>query len=450
MKITFFGAVNGVTGSRHLITTEENKKILIDCGLFQGSHEEELHNWDDFEIDPKSIDAVLITHSHIDHIGLLPKLVRDGFNSPIYATEPTRDFANIFLPDSARHLAKTALYLNKPNLYEETDIPKTINLFKSIDYHKRTEIFPNVFITFYDAGHILGSAIIRLEADGKSIIFSGDLGNPPVPIIKDTEFVHEADYVVIESTYGDKTHSIGKNRIDELENVIEDAFTKDGSLLIPAFAMERTQELLYELNELTSSHRIPQVPIYIDSPLANAATEIYPKYTRYFDEEAKKMIEQNKNIFSFPGLKVISDVESSKAIDHDSAKKIIIAGSGMSTGGRIVYHEMHYLPDIKNTLLIIGYQVAGTLGRKLLDGEKHISIHHTPVEVKANIVSLDAYSAHADQPKLIYWLSELKPNLKKVFLVHGEANAKIELQTKIKDELGYDTIVPIYKYEEEL
>lgn len=441
MKIQFLGAINGVTGSQYLLTAN-NKKIVIDCGLFQGTHEDDLRNWNKFAFNPGEIDALLLTHSHLDHIGLVPKLCNDGFAGPIYATAATRDFAEIFFTDSQHLLEKLAMRIGKPTLYAEEDIPKCIKQFRAITYHEKIKLFDDVFVTYYDAGHILGSAFIKIESEGQSIVFSGDLGNPPVPIINNTEFIKDADYLVIESTYGDKIHDPGQNRINDLENIIEDAFTRNGVLLIPAFAMERTQELLYELNELITQNRIPKIPIFMDSPLALEATKIYPKYAQLFNEEARDRIKKGNDLFAFPELKMVSDVRDSKAIDMDDTRKIIIAGSGMSTGGRIVFHEQRFLSDPETTLLIIGYQVRGTLGRALQDGAKHVRIHGTPVEVNAKIVSLNSYSAHADQPKLVYWLSQMKSTLKKVFLTHGEDIARLTLQTKINDELGISTNIP--------
>lgn len=416
MKLTFYGAVHGVTGSKYLLEAED-KKILIECGLFQGTSKEEDLNWQDFAFSPKTLDALIITHSHIDHVGLVPKLVKDGFSGPIYATDATRDFSNLFLPDSAEILKKTAQARGKNELYSLDDIKKTIKLFKPHKYHETIEIFPNIKLTFFDAGHILGSAIVKLDIGKKSIIFSGDLGNPPVPIIKDTEFIPQADYVIMESTYGGKTHAPGAEREQELEKVIEETFTQGGTVLLPSFAMERTQELLYELNDLVTNNRIPKIPIYIDSPLAIKATQIYPKYRKYFDKEAKKHIKRGDRLFDLPNLYMVSSVEESKAIDKDKFPKIIVAGSGMSTGGRILFHEKVFLPDPKTTLLIIGFQVKGTLGRHLQDGAKEVKIHDHYVRVNARIKTLYSYSAHADEPKLLYWLEQNK-TAKQVFLIH--------------------------------
>jgi metallo-beta-lactamase family protein len=438
MKITFYGAVDGVTGSKYLLESDD-QKILIECGLFQGNDIEERKNWENFPFDPHELDTVIVTHSHIDHIGLLPKLVKDGFDKKIYSTDATRDFCNIFLPDSCNILNKD---LSKDQMiYSVEDVNKTINLFEPLTYHHKVNIGKNIYLTFFDAGHILGSAIVKIEVDGKIIIFSGDLGNPPVPIIKDTEFIEDANYVVLESTYGDRTHKLHHERKSELEKSIEDAYTKNGTILIPAFAMERTQELLYELQDLILNNRIPKIPIYIDSPLAIKATNIYPKYIKYFDSEAKKTIKNKDHLFDFPNLKIINNVAESKQIDYDNNPKIIIAGSGMSTGGRILFHEKAFLPNPSTTLLIVGYQVDGTVGRQLQDGAKTVNILNQKVNVRAEIRTLNSYSAHADQPKLLHWLKQNK-KISHVFLVHGEDNAKKTLKSKIQDQLGYQTSIP--------
>ena len=441
MKITFLGATEGVTGSNYLLEAED-KKIMVDCGLYQGTPEEEKQNWQNFEYNPKEIDILIVTHSHIDHIGLIPKLYKDGFRGVIYSTPATYDFATIFLEDSCEILKKSSDRHQKPYIYELTDVTSCLKLFETVPYHVKKNIAKNSFFTFFDAGHILGSAFIKLESGGKTIVFSGDLGNPPVPIIKDTEYIKDADYVVVESTYGDRMHKKSEGRRDELENVIEDTYSKRGTLLIPAFAMERTQELLYEINELLSENRIPKIPVYIDSPLAIKATNIYPKYINDFDADARDKIKRGQKLFDFSGLRMTESVEESKKIDADRNPKIVIAGSGMSTGGRIVHHEIEFLPLESTVLLIIGFQVEGTLGRKLVEGAKEVNIRGQYVPVNAKVISLDSYSAHADWPKLIHWLSQMgNEKLKKIFLTHGEATAKKIFRSKVQDETGVETII---------
>lgn len=441
MTIKFCGAAGRVTGSNYLVDTGK-VKFLVDMGLFQGDHEADKENWQEFLYDAKQIDFVIITHSHIDHIGRLPLLYKRGFRGKIYSTLPTQEFAQIFLEDTARILTKTAEELKLPLLYEEVDVENVMDLFDDKNYYEEFSPAEDIKVKFYDAGHILGSAIVEITIGKKIIVFSGDLGNPPVPILRDTDFVKKADYVIMESTYGNRTHAPFEKRRLELERVIEETQAKNGVLLIPSFAMERTQEIIYELNELIKNNRIKEIPIYIDSPLATRATEIYKQHPEYFDEEAQGLIKKGEDFFNFPNLKFTKSIEESKALDKDISPKIIIAGSGMSNGGRIVFHEKNYLPKENTTLLIIGFQVKGTLGRKIELGEKIINIQGEEVDVKAKIQTIESYSAHADQPRLKYWLSQIEKPIKKVFLVHGEPTSQDVLLHDIEGEQGIETYIP--------
>lgn len=442
MKLTFCGATEGVTGSNFYIETNEGIKFIIDCGLFQGDDQTEEHNWDDFPYDPATLNFVLLTHSHIDHMGRLPKLYKDGFKGYTYSTEPVAGFAQIFLQDTRKIMQNEARKKNKPELFSDPDITNTVSRFKTYKYYETFEPAQDIKVTFYDAGHILGASFILLEADGRKIVFSGDLGNPPVPILRDTDKIPETDYVVMESTYGDRLHKESGERLDELEAVVKNTITKGGVLLMPSFAMERTQEILYELNDLINKGRLKNIPVYIDSPLAIRATEVYRKYTDYFDKEAKNIVITGDDLFNFPGLKMIGDSEESKALDREVSPKVIIAGSGMSNGGRIVFHEKRFLPEPSTTLAIVGYQVSGTLGRKLNDGEKKVNIMGEPVEVRAEVKEISSYSAHADQKKLINWINEAAGEIKKIFLVHGEPEAKEALQVKLQNESNQNITIP--------
>ena len=441
MKISFYGAAQGVTGSNYLVETSSSK-FLVDCGLFQGSDEERRLNWQEFPFDLNEIDFVLLTHSHIDHIGRTPLLVKKGYNNPVYSTGPTRDFAEIFLPDTAGLIENDAKEFDLPFLFDENDIKQLMPLFQTKEYHEKFEPAEGIEVEFYDAGHILGSAIIKITAEGKTMIFSGDLGNPPVPILQDTEIIETADYVIMESTYGDRNHDPAGQRKQKLEKMIEETVASGGTLMMPSFAMERTQEILYEISQLLESGQVPKIPVYLDSPLAIKATAVYGKYTNLYDTEAKALSDAGNNFFKFPGLKMTESSEESMQIDRSPGAKIIIAGSGMSNGGRIVFHEKRFLPDANATLLIVGYQVEGTLGRKLEDGAKLVRIHSVDVNVRARIETIGAYSAHADQTKLLYWLSQVTNQDKKVIIVHGEESAKTTLAAKIKEKEGIDAIVP--------
>jgi len=444
MKITFCGATERVTGSNFLVDTGEIK-FLVDCGIFQGAFEDTKENWNDFPYDPKEIDFVLITHSHLDHIGRLPILYKKGFTGKVFSTPPTKDFCSIFLRDNYNIMMEFAQNNGLELLYDEQDIENVVSLFETYDYYKEFSPIDGVQIKFFDAGHILGSAIIQIVLDGKTLVFSGDLGNPPVPILRDTDFIEKADYLIMESTYGNKIHAPFEDRRLKLERVIEESAAKGGALLIPAFAMERTQELVYEINELIASSKISKIPVYIDSPLALKATEIYKKYPKYFDSEALQLLKKGKDFFNFPELKFINSIEESKEIDQDSSNKIIIAGAGMSTGGRIIYHEKRYLPEPSTVLLLVSFQVKGTLGRKLAEHAKEVEIKGERVPVNAQIEIIDSYSAHADQARLKYWVSKFLSKPKKIFLVHGEPESSDALLHIIEDEEGIETVIPKFK-----
>jgi len=435
MRLYFYGGARWVTGANYLLETKQNK-ILIDCGLFQGGQDAKKMNLEKFPYEPKEIEAVLITHAHIDHIGRLPRLVKQGFRGKIFSTWPTKDFSRAMLFDAEEIQEEVAKTTGGQPFYNEADVEKTLELFEGVNYGEKIKLNGDISFCFRDAGHILGSAFIEVFAEGKKIVFSGDLGNSPVPLLKPAEFISEADYVLVESAYGNKIHETRHKRRDSLEDAIEDTVARGGTLLIPSFALERTQELLYELNLLVENHRVPQTPIFMDSPLAIKLTEIYKKYPEYFNQEATYLIKSGDDLFKFPGLKITKTVEESKQINEISPPKIILAGSGMSTGGRILHHEKRYLADPKNTLLIVCYQVPGTLGRKILDGAKTVRIHQEEIPVNLQVKTIGGYSAHADQEGLYSWVKPMKDTLKKVFVVQGEEESALALSQRIKDHLG--------------
>ncbi|MBI3458658.1 MBL fold metallo-hydrolase [Candidatus Azambacteria bacterium] len=448
MKITFLGATSEVTGSNYLLE-HDGVKILIDCGLFQSGRFSDQKNYQPFKFNPAEIDCVILTHAHIDHSGRIPVLVKQGqgFQGEIYGTSPTLDFVEILLSDSLRILEKEARYHDRDPVYNEANVAKAVSLFKKVEYNNEISISQNLSFILRDAGHILGSAIIEIfysKGDGpkKKAVFSGDLGNYPNPMLKRTTEVDQADYLVMESTYGGHQHEDIESRAKILKKVITETINNGGVLMVPAFAIERTQELLREINELVEKKQIPRVPIFLDSPLAIKVTDIYKQFQRYFNEEVKKVIKSGDDIFQFPGLNFCLTPEQSKRINSIPAPKIIIAGSGMSNGGRIIHHERRYLSDPKNTLLIIGYQAAGTLGRKIIDGAERVEILGEAIKVRAQIKKIGGYSAHADQDKLIDWVRPMKQSVKKVFLVHGEPDSMQILATKIKKELALEPIIP--------
>ncbi len=449
MRLIFYGGVGTVTGSNYLLeisgpsTGSGSTRILIDCGLMQGSHFAEKKNFEPFPYNPAEIEAVFITHAHIDHIGRLPKLLKDGFKSNVYSTPATRDFAELMLLDSEHILEKEAEQEGRPRLYATDDIKQLMDNWKTVDYHQPVEV-GGFRVEFFDAGHILGSTIIKIQAENKTIVFSGDLGNSPAPLIQPTEKISRADYCLIESTYGDRLHEPVEKRREMLEDAIEDAVRAGGVLLIPAFAMERTQDLLYHLHQLFEEGRVPRAPVFIDSPLAIKLTAIYEKYENYFNKDVLRAEKEDKDgdILNFPGLRLTLTTEQSKEINEAPAPKIIIAGSGMSHGGRILHHERRYLPDPKSTILFVGYQASGSLGRRILEGAKSVRIFGEEVPVKCRVKEISAYSAHADQQQLLDWLKPMRLSLKKVFVVQGEKGASEVLAQKIRDEYAVEAVVP--------
>ena len=443
MKITFYGGAESVTGSNYLFQVGE-LKILVDCGLFQGSSDAEMRNYEPFPYKPEEITAVFITHSHADHTGRLPKLFKEGFRGTVYATPPVLEMTAIALPDNLGLMTDEAKHSNKPPLFSMADLDGLMNLTKGIAYGEEVKLSDSVTVVLHDAGHILGSSIVEIKAEGKRIYFSGDLGNPPTPLLRPFEYPLGADYIVVESAYGNRIHEDRSQRKEKLRSIVKDTIDRGGVLMIPSFAMERTQELLFELEEMHKKGEIPEVPIFLDSPLAIKLTEVYQNYPEYFNKEAKYIVDSGSDLFNFPGLRYMRTAQESKSINDVPAPKIIIAGSGMSAGGRILHHERRYLSDSNSTLLFIGFQAEGTPGRKILDGAKDIKIFDEAVPVNCRIEAIGGYSAHADQPTLLKWLAkgaEAK-HLRKVFTVQGEVTSATELAQLITKELGVEAVVP--------
>ena len=442
MRLTFYGGAKTITGANYILEAGNGEKIMIDCGLLQGGHYAENKNFEDFPYNPEEIGAVFVTHAHIDHIGRLPKLISNGFKGTVYSTEPTKAFAKSLLEDSVDILAREAKRYGKPGFCRQGDIKKLMNQWQEVVYHQKITHGP-FLVTFYDAGHILGSAFIKIEADGKSVVFSGDLGNSPAPLIKERELIPtDIDYVFMESAYGGEKHEPREGVMDKLEDIIEATVKRNGVLLIPAFAMERTQILLHHIHDLMSSKKIPKALVFLDSPLAIRVTEVYKTFADVLDRETQKFLREGHNLFEFPNLYRTETTEESKAIWKKESPKIIIAGAGMSQGGRILHHEKRYLPDSKNAIVFVGYQVKGSLGRKILDGAKKVKINGDEIPVRAQVFRISEYSSHADQPQLLEWLKPARFDLKKVFLIQGEEAQMEILSSKIQDRLAVDVEIP--------
>ncbi len=430
-----------VTGANYLLSAGDDK-VLVDCGLYQGGYYCEQHNFEPFPYDPASIEAVFVTHAHIDHTGLLPKLFRHGFRGTVYSTPPTKDVARELLLDSEDLLLREAEREGKPPLYSVEDVEGIMSRWRGVEYESPFAV-KGFTATFKNLGHIFGSSSIYLEGEGKKIVFSGDLGNYAPPLLQESDMLEPgANYCLIESAYGDRLHEDVGERSDRLEDIIEETVRAKGTLVIPAFAMERTQKLLFVINDLVENGRIPQVPVFVDSPLAIGLTAVYKGNEQYFNKAAKDVLAHDKSLFSFPGLKTTLTAAESRAINDVPSPKIVIAGSGMSQGGRILYHEKRYLPDPKSAVLFIGYQVAGSLGRQILDGAQSVTIFGEEVPVRCRVASIGSYSAHADQRRLLEWLYPGRLSLEKVFVVQGEKKASEALAGKIRDEMAIEAHVP--------
>lgn len=443
IKITFAGGTESVTGANFLVETigaQENIKFLIDCGLEQGTKSAEENNWAPFSYDPASIDTLFITHAHIDHIGRIPKLVYDGFRGTIYSTIPTKEITELMLEDTAHILSKGENELLK-KIYTDENIRLAMSMWKVIDYHQDLSLGDCIF-RYRDAGHVLGSGMLEMIFNNKKIIFTGDLGNSPSPLLRDTEVLKGVDYMLMESVYGDRNHNSRDERRQRLEQVIEDNYKRKGTLIVPTFSLERSQELLFEINELVENKRIPQMPIFFDSPLGIRLTKIYRKYGQYFNDFARSQLKEGDDIFNFPGLKSTLLTDESKEIGKEENPKIVIAGSGMSNGGRILHHEAKFLPDENNTLLLTGYQGMGTLGRIIQDGAKTVRINGQEIPVRANIEFIDGYSGHKDSDHLIEFVENTTDSLKAVYVAMGEAKSSMFLTQRLRDYLGVMAYAP--------
>lgn len=451
--IHFLGAAGTVTGSRHLLE-HEGKRILLDCGLFQGLKRIRKQNWDRFPITPRSIDAVVVSHAHIDHTGWLPRLLDEGYRGPIYCTPATRDLSAIMLPDSGRLHEEEARYANKKGyskhhpalpLYTEESALRCIPRMHALPYEHPKELCKGMTVTLHRAGHILGSAIVQVDleggdADSHRLVFTGDLGRPHTPIIRDPTEIPRADTLLLESTYGDRLHE-SSHPVSDLSDEVERAVAEKRVLIIPAFAIGRTQHILYHLFQLQQAGRIPALPIFVDSPMACSATPLYLIHRDEHDPEMARALAEGEDPLHPNHVTFTRSVEASRAINKRSGPMIIISAAGMATGGRVLHHLKRRLPDPETTVLFVGYQAVGTRGRRLLQGEKRIRIHGIDVPVNARIGQIYGFSAHADYGEIDAWLSHFGRPPKRTFLVHGEPSALEAQRSRLADR-GWKVVVP--------
>lgn len=455
MKVQFVGAAKMVTGSCYLLETQ-GKKVLIDCGLYQGSRQVKERNYGAFPFSPKEISCCLLTHAHTDHTGLVPKLFKEGFRGPVLATKATVELCKIMLPDSGhiqemeverknRKLARAGQPLLVP-IYTAEEALDCTRYFKGVDYDEIVELFPGLQVRFRDAGHILGSAMLEVwvNEDGqeRKLVFSGDIGNKDQPYVKNPSCLESADYIIMESTYGNRLHEDEADRQQQFKRIIKETMAAGGNLVIPAFAIERTQDLLYYLNLLYEGKEIEPVDVYIDSPLAIAATKIFRKNAQYFDGKTQELIKNGEDPLNLPHLHFSQTAEDSQALNEIKGGAILIAASGMADAGRIKHHLKHNLWRPECTVLFVGYQAEGTLGRRLVNGETNVVIHGEEIAVQAKIEKIDGFSAHADQKGLLEWVSCSGSKAKTIILVHGEEEAQKELAQRIKEMTGLEPMIP--------
>lgn len=438
-RLRFLGAAGTVTGSRHLLDVR-GQRILLDCGLFQGVKPLRLRNWAPFPVPPTDIEAVVLSHAHLDHSGYLPRLVREGFHGPIYCSEATRDLCRILLLDSAHLQESDADYLNRHGLsqhkpalplYTVADAQRAISALCPVEFDTPQDLPAGLRFTLTRAGHILGAAVVHVAYDGGKLVFSGDLGRYNDPLMPPPQTVTEADYLIIESTYGNRLHGT-QDVLDSLADIIGRTISRGGTVIIPAFAVGRAQLLLLHLHRLKSSGRIPaNLPIYLDSPMASAAVETYLQHG------ADQRLPQREAGAAYRVATCVSDVEASKALDRSPMPKIIVSASGMATGGRVIHHLKHYVSDPRNTILFAGFQAPGTRGAAMLDGARSVKIHGEYIPVRAELDNLSMLSAHADADEILQWLSGFTQPPKDTYIVHGEPAAADALRLRIKDELGW-------------
>lgn len=459
MKIQFCGATTGVTGSCHLIKTE-NHTVLLDCGQFQGGKAQDEMNYEAFPFDPSEVEYLIISHAHIDHCGRLPLLVKRGFKGTVYCTDATADLLEIMLKDSGHIHEQEAEWKNRKNaragrpliepLYTELEAEESLKFVKPVLYDQMIELNDEMRVVFNDAGHILGSGEIELwvteNENVSKIVFSGDLGVMERPILRNPTIIKKADYVIMETTYGNRLHPENSMDVNNLIEIIRETTKRGGNVVIPSFAVGRTQELIFELNKIYDKEDDPRrkdlenVKVYIDSPMAQAATEVFKKNAQVFDEETKDYISKGDNPLEFENLKFTRSTEESQWLNIDKEPKVIISASGMCEAGRIRHHLKHNLWDARNSIVFVGYQAEGTLGRTLIEGAEEVTLFGEKIQVNAKIHNLEGFSGHADMDGLLSWLKGFQKAPKQIFLVHGEPETKLDFARTVKEKLGYDTI----------
>lgn len=434
LKVGFYGGIKRVTGSNILIEDGSNN-IILDCGLIQGKNTCELENFQPFPYDPSKIDCVFVSHAHLDHIGRIPKLFREGFRGKIYSTSPTKDLAKEILLDSLKVIRENCISMEKEIFYSEDDLEKVFAHWYTVKYQEPVKI-GNFIINFHNAGHILGSAFVQVfhQLESTRLIYSGDLGNSPNPLLPDLDLLPETDYLILESTYGDKDHENLTERKDVLEDVLEDVIYHKKTLIIPSFALERTQELVSEILTLIEKRKIPSIRIYLDSPLAKRLSDIYYKYPDYLNNEAQKFIWQR--VFEKEEIKIVYEMKDEYQMFESEPPKVIISSSGMLTGGRMINILQRYLEDPSAILLFVGYQAEGSLGREILNGAKEVFVEDKKYQVRLEIKTLFSYSNHIDQSGILKWIRPQRYILKEIFLFHGDQIAKEVLRHRIMDALG--------------
>jgi metallo-beta-lactamase family protein len=457
MKLTFWGAAKTVTGSMHHVESSSGQRFLFDCGMYQGHRQEAFERNSRFPFPASTIDAVILSHAHLDHSGNLPTLVHNGYRGPIYTTPATIDLCLAMLADSAFLQEKDAEFCNRRKdvrrrmgrddrtcepLYTVEDAEETYPLFQPVALGATKEIAPGVHYQTYEAGHMLGSTAFVFETDGVRLAFSGDVGRVGLPILRDPEKLPPVDYLIMESTYGDRLHPQIGHAEDKLAEVVNRTAARGGKMIVPSFAVGRTQQLVLLLHQLIDQKRIPPIPMFVDSPLALNATEVFRKHPECYDEEARKFLTEGHDPFGFFRLKYIRDVSQSKALNELRGPFLVISASGMCEGGRVLHHLRNNIDDPRNTVLLTGFQAENTLGRKILEGHPEVPIFGEPMRLRAEVVQLQELSGHADQRELIEWMRPITPGLKKVFLVHGEPGPAAALADLIRREHGIEAVQP--------